>query len=343
MSLLSTNERADLIDLLLAFPDINNQQSREAILSSLPEGIRKNLPFDSRARTHLTLAVDHLEASAMQRRDGTWPVIWLIEQALRTSDPDSRHGEQLGSFYDRVSARADLTQAGAAPEAIVNTAAGFVDPELWLNKLQGAMKAVCKVETPTQSGTGFLVGSDLVMTNCHVIADILGNTAQLARVRFRFDYRCDRQGQELSAGKLYHIDTGRSIVRSQESDLDYALLPVKGSPGAEVIGERERGWLTPERQQLSAGMPLFIIQHPRGRYVKMAVGQIVQVSAQSLWHSTNTEPGSSGSPCFSNDLRLVAIHQGHDVDGNRHNCAIPFSAILEREEVRAALQWGEMQ
>lgn len=338
MCLLSIDERHDLIDLLLGFPQIDDLDFRRALLSPLPQGVRVGLPTHNVARTHLALVVSQLESPGMRRKDGSCLVLRLIEQAARMADQESEHGEFVLRFYDQAATRADLARAGATPEEIVNTAARFADPSAWLIRFQEAMTAVCRIETPTSLGTGFLVRSDLVMTNCHVVANILHAPALIGQVKLRFDYRYDQQGNELSAGKIYQLDTNQSIRHSPKEELDFALLPVKGAPGDELLGGRKRGWLTPEPRQLTASMPLFILQHPQGRRMEIAVGQVDRVDSTRVWYNTNTQGGSSGSPCFGDDLNLVALHHYYDPsNGKQLNRGIPFQAILEHEDVKKAL------
>jgi V8-like Glu-specific endopeptidase len=51
-------------------------------------------------------------------------------------------------------------------------------------------------------------------------------------------------------------------------------------------------------------------------------------------YRTNTEPGSSGSPCFDADWNLVALHHLGDPNFSKpeYNQGIPFMAILDALE-----------
>ncbi|HMA34789.1 MAG TPA: trypsin-like peptidase domain-containing protein, partial [Chloroflexia bacterium] len=101
-----------------------------------------------------------------------------------------------------------------------------------------------------------------------------------------------------------------------------------------------RGWLTPEEHEFVAGEPLFILQHPAGDPLRVAFDRVVRVpqGAQStrITYRTNTKRGSSGSPCFTINWGLVALHHGFDEDDPEHpNEGIPFAAMLG--QVQAAL------
>ena len=61
-------------------------------------------------------------------------------------------------------------------------------------------------------------------------------------------------------------------------------------------------------------------------------------------YRTNTEHGSSGSPCFDGDWALTALHHSGDPDFSRsadYNEGIPIEAIRAHmpEALRHELQW----
>jgi hypothetical protein len=64
------------------------------------------------------------------------------------------------------------------------------------------------------------------------------------------------------------------------------------------------------RKLPAAGSPLIILQHPAAKPLKMAFGSVVDQNAapNRVSYTVNTEPGSSGSPCFNTGLDAVAIH-----------------------------------
>jgi hypothetical protein len=88
-----------------------------------------------------------------------------------------------------------------------------------------------------------------------------------------------------------------------------------------------RGWLMPVAHKFTRGEPLFTIQHPEASPLKLSAGsfQSFRSIPERIVHSVSTLSGSSGSPCFTNDWKLVALHNAGPAGGNE---AIPFSAIL---------------
>ena len=55
---------------------------------------------------------------------------------------------------------------------------------------------------------------------------------------------------------------------------------------------------------------LNIVQHPRGRRKEVALqdNRITKIFTNVVHYTTDTEPGSSGSPVFSNAWDLIALH-----------------------------------
>jgi hypothetical protein len=129
------------------------------------------------------------------------------------------------------------------------------------------------------------------------------------------------------------------------------LLRVKNEPGNRSVGEEGspvRGWikLPTEPDKFSPNTPLFILQHPNGQPLKLALDTdgIIDVNENGtrVRYKTNTEPGSSGSPCFNSNWDLVALHH-MGIEG-KYNAGTPFSAIcrcLEKKGLLNTLQSGK--
>ena len=54
-----------------------------------------------------------------------------------------------------------------------------------------------------------------------------------------------------------------------------------------------------------------IIQHPQGgpKQIAVTANQVVNIFDHRLQYTTDTLPGSSGSPVFNDDWKVVAIHR----------------------------------
>ena len=122
-------------------------------------------------------------------------------------------------------------------------------------------------------------------------------------------------------------------------ELDYALIrladPVGDLPlgGASADPEAQpRQWIdtNADAPTLAAGNQVFLLQHPKGKPLQLAVGTVTEFNAAGtrIRYDANSRDGSSGSPVFDADLRLVALHHAHDpAYPPAWNQAIPLASI----------------
>jgi hypothetical protein len=210
----------------------------------------------------------------------------------------------------------------------------------WMTELHVAALRVCKIVVDGKlyrsSGTGFLVGPDLVLTNYHVVEQVIGeHDSAPCRVSIEFEgtglrAAPDRAAFELAEDKWlvawsppHPTDCKFGTVSLATTDqLDFALLRLSSEPGNSRIGgtfaadSAERGWfrLSNTEHISEPGAPLIVLQRPRGSNTMIAIDTAGVVSTNPsrtrVHYRTNTDPGSSGSPCFSLEVSPVLIHQG---------------------------------
>jgi V8-like Glu-specific endopeptidase len=187
----------------------------------------------------------------------------------------------------------------------------------WVRKGLQAARAVCRVETPSGVGTGFLIEGRLLLTNHHVIPD----PGVAERSVIAFNYEDDDRGNLLTVHR-YNLDRAR--FRTSEG-LDCTAVGV-GAGIAEAGDLAEWGALKLTLRRPSVGEFVTIIQHPGGGLKKIALSenQVVNVQEEIAQYTTDTLPGSSGSPVLDDRWEVVAIHHagGHlskrDGTGARH-------------------------
>ena len=294
--------------------------------------------------------------------EGWWPE---LVAAARAANPGST--ELLS-----VAQKLELSVAEpprATLEALVDASNRFLDVAKWRQALGELEPRVARVEIGGQGmGTAFLVGPSAALTNHHVVAKVLDGTSGYGPedIKLRFDYRVAPgeviadEGREVGlAGEDWLIDASphdpvdleaEKATLPSEEHLDHALLRLDGAPGEEPIGSAKtegmyemeappRGWveMTAPQVELAPDDALFILQHPRGEPLKLALdtNAIVSVNdnATRVTYRTNTEPGSSGSPCFNQDWRLVALHHsGEPSFRPKWNEGIPIAKIRARLE-----------
>ena len=187
----------------------------------------------------------------------------------------------------------------------------FLDVGFLMQAIQHAT-SVCRIEIPNQGilGTGFLIASNLVLTNYHVLhseaTDIQINPSDIT---LRFGCFTSDTGNE-TEGQTFKLVSDRPILRSSPTNnLDYVLLQVE-----ESITQATD--ITPadcEFENLPGkGMALNILQHPEGASMKIAISSnaIANIFPDSglMQYVTKTSPGSSGSPCFNQAWKVVALH-----------------------------------
>ena len=284
--------------------------------------------------------------------------------AARESNPGN---PQLVAFAQQVG----LAPGPREPVRERVESSPFTDLNEWRTRLGELEPRVCRVEISGPRGlsfaTGFLVGPSALLTAYHVIEPFLKG-AERPGLKCRFDYKAI-EGATLNPGTIFGLaardwmidsspyskaDVDRNLPNLPEPDeLDYALLRLDGVPGLEPVGgERaepgasRRGWIdlarTPE--DVSPGSALFILQHPQGGPLKMAIDTDAVIGYNGnrtrLRYRTSTEPGSTGSPCFNNGWQLVAMHHAASWQAGRgekgFNEGIPAAAIRALLEQRGA-------
>jgi V8-like Glu-specific endopeptidase len=147
------------------------------------------------------------------------------------------------------------------------------------------------------TGTGFLIGAGLLVTNNHVLESY--NDA--ARARARFNYQLDTAGRLMQSE---YFACRPDLFFYTNVALDYSLVSVEGNPG------NRYGVIPIGSARPRAGDRVAIIQHPMGEPKQIALvdNEIEYVDNVVAQYLTDTLPGSSGSPVFNEAWELVALH-----------------------------------
>jgi len=181
----------------------------------------------------------------------------------------------------------------------------------FLRRALEATPSVCRIENSNADGlgTGFMVAPGLVLTNYHVPLllgpDIEKNAAQLV---LRFGAITAKEVTE-SNGQTFRLQALTPVVKSSPIEkLDYVLLHVEEAiRQAEGIKSASIDLSLPKQ-----GMGLHILQHPAGQSMKLALSNNgvtgVFEAAGLVQYMTSTRGGSSGSPCFNDEWKVVALH-----------------------------------
>jgi len=191
-----------------------------------------------------------------------------------------------------ISAGSEIAEKIVAPNDLMNIA--------WLSRGIEVSRAVARVHVPGGFGTGLLVAPGLLLTNHHVIPDIVtaGSRATVAEFGCEQDWR----GAPVPSKKFKIVaDEFHTNVR-----LDYSLIRVEGGP------ETEFGFVDIADYALPAlHENVRIVQHPSGgpKQIALRNNTVTRIEGNFVRYTTDSRPGASGSPCFNRDWRPVALHR----------------------------------
>lgn len=171
-----------------------------------------------------------------------------------------------------------------------------------------AGKSVCRIEVRDRIGrvlgygTGFMVSPSLLLTNNHVLED--GEAAQYSLAQFNCETDLNLLPRPV---KSFRIDPARFFITDR--DLDFTLVAVD-KISAEGITLSEFGYLPFIPAAGKIREYVSCIQHPEGAPKAVAIreNELIALLDNFVHYVTDTQPGSSGSPVFSDDWKVVALH-----------------------------------
>lgn len=225
-------------------------------------------------------------------------------------------------------------------EKLVFRGFAFADAEQWLTGLGRLKRGVCRIEPQPATadpsslagyGTGFLIAPDVLLTNAHVTEPFFRDRDRAGRVRCRFGFEKQADGQ-LSMGvehALHPVEWG--VLQGKSGALDFGLLRLATPAGNDVVAGEPRGWFPLARRDCLPDEGLVILQHPQGTPLKLALGPVEEPDSGpvSVSYRVNTEPGSSGAPCLTQQLEVAAIHYRGDT-AEPLNHGVRIGKVLER-------------
>ncbi len=370
MTRLSADFSDRLLDILLEIPAFQNQDNRNMLLRHLPKGPVSAIQRNSAPLADLNNIVVAAEGWGRLTDSGEWALAIIARDALRFSKGTdlARKIDELLAELETLPSENDLQ---AIPEIVIGRDERL--PVDFLEKGLIASKAVARVLVPRiisgmpqnqyGYGTGWLLTSDLLITNYHVIeardriyeeaATEADFRAQALQSVVWFDYTAvDKRHADYRCIELLHSDR----------KLDYALLRVSSTPVSESDPPLSAWGFLPlvpqSAPELTKEERLNIIQHPQGGPKRLAIRSNFYVDCLStdstprrIRYLTDTEPGSSGSPVCNDNWQVVALHhaavpvektiyKGETVKYN--NQGIEIHAILDnlpdvfRQEIKTA-------
>lgn len=172
----------------------------------------------------------------------------------------------------------------------------------------GQQRSLASGQPWVMNGTAWVIGNGFAITNHHVVNARNSDEAKASAA--------DLTQQTRNAELVFDFDAPDALTRrfkvldlvAFDEFLDYALL------ATEPLADYPPLELQPGALTLSTGswMPLNIVQHPRGEYKRVGLRNNLacDATATEVLYLTDTDHGSSGSPVFDDNWRVVALHRG---------------------------------
>ncbi|PWT82248.1 MAG: hypothetical protein C5B58_08540 [Acidobacteria bacterium] len=181
----------------------------------------------------------------------------------------------------------------------------------YLKKVIERASSVCRVDLDKKerSGTGVLIAPTFLLTNYHVLKEEPAEDIQQNAKDLTISFGCISGETSASAALTFKLAGEAPVLKSSPVEkLDYVLLRVENKV-TQVKGI-EPSILSdsfPDK-----GMALSILQHPAGQTLKLAMSTNgvtgVYQNRGLVQYVTRTAGGSSGSPCFDEDWKIIALH-----------------------------------
>jgi hypothetical protein len=270
---------------------------------------------------------------------GNWLSLELDLEMVPSIPPKYK---PLSFRLQRANGSKRKTSRKAELERIIENNTYIRDPGEWRSAWAQAERWVCRIRAAARVlGSGVLVGPNVLLTNWHVVED-----SSIDKLTFEFDYfyvaedrprpyvrRAAADG--LLARGPYTSDegAGRSGSTPRLQELDFALIALDRD-NQDPLGAARGFAEVPAALTYRPKDSLIILQHPRGDPQCFALdfdGVLgLNENGTRLKYRTNTEPGSSGSPCFDLEWQFIAIHQAGMrgwPEGGDFNQGIPVTAL----------------
>ncbi|CAI8863722.1 endonuclease G, mitochondrial [Pseudomonas chlororaphis] len=215
--------------------------------------------------------------------------------------------QQLAKWVARENARALLTRAG------LERRIGTWDPTFYApsEAARQAARPVARLVNAPRPGTvvegfatGFLVSPSLLLTNQHVFPRYVDAVDCAANFLY------ERQERGINEGTYFNLQPDQFYFADEALDFCLVAISAQGTRG-EALSDYGCIRLIEATGKTLRGRPMNIIQHPDGgpRQYATTHNRLLDILDQGFLHyETDTAEGASGSPVFSDNWELIALH-----------------------------------
>lgn len=301
-------------------------------------------PLARKAHQHAQeRTVRYLDPATMPRRVGR-----LIRTPLTARMFDHEVVEELRAFRSVAElsdkAQLQLERVVGKPDFLP---AWFLQRGAELRRTVAQVRAVSAAGR-VMSGTGFLVGPGLLLTNAHVLdwSDVKGpGLDEIAPRSFAvFDY------EDLHTGVpgetfTFALQPEHVLLSSPWDEFDYALVALAplDARGRTRISDFGFNRLSSDLGKIAVGEPVFIIQHPHGqpKQVVLSDNRLIRRDDADpyLTYEADTDSGSSGAPVFNRQWEVVALHHAPQIARNAEGAILsksgaPWTDAMDTDEIK---------
>jgi endonuclease G, mitochondrial len=172
----------------------------------------------------------------------------------------------------------------------------------WMEYGLRVAKAICKIQGPANTGSGFLISGNTLITNNHVLPD--EGSAASAKAIFNFEEDLEGGTRKVA---IYELD---ATTFATDARLDCTMIKVKEATVEPPVATWGQVDLRTDGSPLE-NEPVTIIQHPLGAPKKIGIlgNMVVEVETPHFYYTTDTMRGSSGSPVLDTRWRAVGLHR----------------------------------
>ena len=263
-----------------------------------------------------------LVLGAADRRPGDPKLRPLVDGIRNVGQAYGKGAFSVGDY------RKVLDAAPGELETVVLEKLQFQHVGPWLERL-ARLRRVCRVEPRPQAdgvkgyGSGFLVGPDVVMTNCHVVRPFLDGKAAASGCGCGSISRRAADGVAVAAGRAVPLADDWKVLLSPEAELDFALVRLAEKAGTDNVAGKQRGSVDPKPYAFTAAEPLLILQHPAAEPLKLALGSVTTPDYNHTRVEYNVSTLGGSSRLSRADQRLG--RRGHSL--LRHPLSEPRRAV----------------